>query len=137
MNDNTFSGGIALFRKMLRLLALPPVLLLLLFQVQAFAGVSGKISGVVVNAKTGEPIEGATVRVLGTDISTITDFDGEYFIINVPGGKYDVSITFVGYEPITGKDVRVLVDLTTPLDFEITSTPYVLDQPPIRLSRRT
>jgi len=124
-----FSGGIALFRKMLKLLALPPVLLLLLLHTQAFASVSGKVSGVVVESKTGEPIEGATVRVLGTDISTITDSDGEYFIINVPSGKYDIAISFVGFEPVTGKDVRVLVDLTTPLDFELTSTPYVLEQP--------
>ena len=125
------SGGIALFRKMLKLLALPLVLLLLLIQAQAFAGVSGKVSGVVVNAKTGEPIEGATVRVLGTDISTITDFDGEYFIINVPSGKYNISTSFVGFESVIGQDVRVLVDLTTPLDFELSSTPYVLEQPVI------
>lgn len=82
-------------------------------------GVTGKISGVVEDSETLEPIVGATVRIVGLNIATQTDVDGEYFIINVPSGKYDIAITSVGYETVIKKEVRVLVDLTTPVDFEL------------------
>ncbi len=98
-------------------LALPPL---------AFSGVSGKVSGVVVEAETGEPIVGATVQVVGTQIGTTTDIDGEYFIINLPGGKYDVTVNQMGYEPVTKTGVRVLVDLTTPLDFDLSMAPVAI-----------
>lgn len=94
----------------------------------AMAGVSGKISGTVVDVTSDEPIIGATVRVLGTSIVTKTDEDGEYFIINVPGGKYDLTVSYLGYESTTKKSVRVLVDLTTPVDFELSNSTVELDQ---------
>jgi len=91
----------------------------LAFAGSAMASVTGKVSGIVLDRGTGDPIEGATVRVLGTSIATTTDVDGEYFIINIASGKYDISVTTVGYESTVQKDVRVLVDLTTPLDFAL------------------
>ena len=101
----------------LRILVL--FVLVLITASKSNAGVTGKISGVVIDNSTGLPIEGATVRVLGTNIATMTDIDGEYFIISVPGGKYDIAATTVGFEPVVTKGVRVLVDLTTPVDFSI------------------
>lgn len=91
----------------------------ILFGMPAYAGVTGKISGVVSDAESEEPIVGATVRVLGTDLVATTDDEGEYFIINVPSGKYNISVTHVGFELVTKKEVRVLLDLTTPVDFDI------------------
>ena len=37
----------------------------------------------------------------------------------MPIGKCDLSVTFMGYKSITKQGVRVLVDLTTPVDFEL------------------
>ena len=105
------------------LLSMVALLTVLGFPADGMAGVSGKISGVVIDSVTGEPIVGATVHVLGTDIGTVTDIDGEYFMINLPVGKYDLAVQYLGYEPITKTGVRVLVDLTTPLDFEIAQAP--------------
>ncbi|MFQ5452653.1 MAG: TonB-dependent receptor domain-containing protein [Candidatus Zixiibacteriota bacterium] len=92
------------------------------------AGITGKISGIVISNKTGEPIIGATVRVQSTNMVTKTDIDGEYFIINIPGGKYDISVTNVGFEAIVKKEVRVLVDLTTPVDFTLKEETIVLGE---------
>jgi len=83
------------------------------------AGVTGKVSGAVEDGNTGAPVIGATVRVAGTSLATKTDEDGEYFIINVPVGKYDLVATHVGFETVTRKEVRILVDLTTPVDFNL------------------
>ncbi len=84
-----------------------------------WAAVDGKISGTVTDAQTGQPIVGATIRVVGTDVATKTDDDGEYFVISLPSGKWNISATHVGFEPITKEGVRVLIDLTTPVDFSL------------------
>lgn len=92
------------------------------------AGVVGKISGLVEDGKTGKPIVGATIRINGTSLVTKTDVDGEYFVINLPVGKYDISVTSVGYERIVHKNVRVLIDLTTPVNFEINQSTLQLQE---------
>ena len=94
----------------------------------ASAGVAGKISGAVTNKETGAPVIGATVRVINTNYVTKTDEDGEYFIINVPVGKYDVTVSNVGFETVTQEAIRVLVDLTTPADFIIVPTTVKLGE---------
>ena len=100
--------------------------LILCGSVTVQAKVTGKVSGVVTNADTDEPIVGATVSVANTDLATKTDEDGEYFIINVPVGHYDLVVSHVGFERMVKTEVRVLVDLTTPVDFEITVAPVEL-----------
>ena len=52
-----------------------------------------KISGTVTDAQG--PIIGATVRVVGTKIATVTDLDGRY-TLNVPAGA-TLSVNYVGY----------------------------------------
>lgn len=94
----------------------------------AMSGVSGKISGEVIDKTTGEPIVGASVLVLGSEIGTQTDVDGEFFIINLAVGKHDIRVSSIGYESITKMEVRVLVDLTTPVDFEINESTLELGQ---------
>lgn len=115
-------------KRLLRVFAAPVVFLLLITTAQVQAGVSGKISGVVEDALTGEPIVGATVRVVGLNLVTTTDDDGEYFLIDVPVGKYDISVTHIGFEVLVKKGVRVLLDLTTPLDFSIQQVAVELER---------
>ncbi len=105
-----------------------PLFLILIIASNIHAGVTGKVSGVVLDEKTDHPLVGATVRVIGTNLATKTDVDGEYFIINVPSGKYDVSVSSVGFEPVVKKEVRVLVDLTTPVDFTMKEQAIELGQ---------
>lgn len=54
-----------------------------------------KITGTVVD-ENGEPIIGASVKVQGTAIGTITNLDGE-FTLNVPKKKL-IEISFIGYK---------------------------------------
>ncbi|MCP4634545.1 MAG: TonB-dependent receptor [candidate division Zixibacteria bacterium] len=95
----------------------------------SFGSTTGKIAGVVEDAKSGMPIPGATIQLNGTESATQTDIDGEYFFINVPAGSHTVLVSIIGFQPIQKENVRVLLDLTTPIDFE-------LDQVEIPLKRR-
>jgi len=95
------------------------MILVVLLPLTVMAGTTGKIAGVVEDEKTGDPIPGATVRIRGLEIATQTDVDGEYFIINLPAGTYTITVSTIGFQGVEKQDVRVLLDLTTPVDFEL------------------
>ena len=92
-------------------------LLLILFNGQGFAGTTGKISGKIIDATTGEPLIGANVIIMSTNLGAATDFDGNYFIINIPPGKYEVKASIIGYNSVTNQNIQVSVDQTTKLNF--------------------
>jgi outer membrane receptor protein involved in Fe transport len=102
---------------------LTPFVFLLLFliwlPVAVFGATTGKISGIVEDAETGEALPGANVVLLGTSLGASTDLEGRYFIINIPPGVYNVQVSFIGYKKVTQSNVRVNVDRTTSLDFSI------------------
>lgn len=82
---------------------------------------TGKISGVVSDKATGEKIPFANVFVEGTTLGAATDLDGNFVIINLPPGLYNVTASVVGYQKQTITDVRVNVDFTTRLNFQLSS----------------
>lgn len=57
------------------------------------------ISGVVVTAN-GQVVEGATILIKGTSISTLTNEKGEYEI-KTASGKYNLIVTYMGYTSST------------------------------------
>ncbi len=70
-----------------------------LFATSANAQETATISGIVTDAATGDPIEGATVYYYGTPSGTVTtDADGHYSIdVNLPG-EYRIEAWAEGYE---------------------------------------
>lgn len=58
-----------------------------------------KVNGTVTSQEDGQPVIGASVLVVGTQIGTVTDVDGR-FSLTVPAGKSMLRITYVGMEPI-------------------------------------
>jgi len=83
------------------------------------AGTTGKISGVVKDAETGMTLPGANIILEGTMMGAATDVDGHYIIMNVPPGIYTIRVTMMGYQPKRIENVRVSIDLTTTINFEI------------------
>lgn len=59
------------------------------------------VRGVVADAKTSEPIIGATIVQAGTSNGSITDVDGNY-TITVPAGA-ELQINYIGYKPFVTK----------------------------------
>ena len=58
------------------------------------------VNGHVTDA-TGEDVIGATVRVVGQDGGTVTDFDGNFSLKANPGDKIEIS--FIGYENVVAE----------------------------------
>jgi len=96
--------------------------LLLLTSVSVFAGVTGKIAGVVLDAKNGEPLPGVNIVVDGTFMGASTDQDGYYVILNVPPGVYNVQALFIGYSTIEVSEAKISADLTTKVNFDMKET---------------
>ncbi|MDL1875974.1 TonB-dependent receptor [Cytophagia bacterium CHB2] len=85
------------------------------------AGTTGKIKGKVVDRESGEPLPSATVLIVGTSMGAAADLNGEFLILNVPLGVYQVKATFIGYREVTISNVRVNSDLTTEVNFSMPS----------------
>lgn len=86
-----------------------------------YSQTSGKISGNIKDKATGEALPFANVFVEGTSLGAASDLDGNYTIINVAPGVYRVTASVVGYQKQTVTDVRVNVDFTTRLNFELST----------------
>lgn len=82
----------------------------------AYAGQTGKISGIITDSDTGEPLIGANVIVNGTYFGAATDIEGYYYINNITPGKYTISATAVGYRKTIVEQVIVKIDQTTYMD---------------------
>ncbi|UCC80838.1 MAG: TonB-dependent receptor [Candidatus Zixiibacteriota bacterium] len=97
------------------------VAILLMTFSSAFGGTTGKIAGRVLDQESNEPLPGVSVQIVGTTTGAATNIRGEYFIINVPPGSHTLKASLVGYGPVEVKNVVVSVDLTTSIDFELST----------------
>ena len=57
-----------------------------------------KVNGTVVSQDDGEPVIGASILVVGTNVGTVTNTDGQ-FSLTVPAGKKTLRVTYVGMLP--------------------------------------
>ncbi len=94
------------------------VFILVLAQSIILSAQDGTLRGKVIDAETGEALIGATVVVTGTTNGTITDFDGNYTLMDMDPGTVSITIQYVSYEPQVFQDLDI-ADLTTnnPVDF--------------------
>ena len=86
----------------------------------ALAGTTGKIAGTVRDKTTRQGLPGVNVVIEGTSLGAATDPNGDYFILSVPPGNYKVTASLIGYGKLSQTEVRVRIDQTTPLNFELT-----------------
>lgn len=92
---------------------------LLILPVAAALAQTGKINGKVTDLSNGEPLIGANIIVVGTSLGAATDVNGEYTILNLSSGTYEVKASYIGYQTITKTNVRISAGLTTDLNFEL------------------
>jgi len=103
------------------------LIFLILFDISP-AQTSGKITGKITDASTGEPVPFANVVIEGTNYGAASDFDGTYLILNIPSGTYTIVVSYIGYVKTRTTNVKVLTDLTTSLDFVLTPTSVTLEE---------
>lgn len=89
-----------------------------------WAGTSGKIAGTVKEKGTNNPLVFASVVVLGQQLGAVTDADGNFTIIDVPPGTYQLQVTYIGYRKVKIEKVQVRIDQTTRLEIEVEPDSY-------------
>ncbi|MBX2974892.1 MAG: TonB-dependent receptor [Ignavibacteriaceae bacterium] len=102
----------------------PIILILVILSVLTgliHAGTTGKLVGKIKDGQSGEPLIGANVVIEGIGLGAASNINGDYVILNIPPGRYNVKFSFIGYESVTVSSVIVTVDQTTHLSVELNS----------------
>lgn len=73
------------------------------------------LRGMVTDAQTGESIPGVTIYIEGTTMGTMSDFDGKFSLPLNPG-TYDVRVSFISYETLSIKGLKIETGKITLLD---------------------
>lgn len=68
---------------------------------QAQPAPTGRITGRVIDAESGQGIAGVGVQVVGTTLGTMTGVDGRYVLGVVPAGTVTLQVRRIGYAPKT------------------------------------
>ena len=83
---------------------------------------TGKIAGQVLDAGNKQPVIGANVIIMGSSMGAATDIDGNYTILDISPGVYNIRVSAVGYRTEELHNLRVSIDLTTRADFSLTES---------------
>lgn len=85
---------------------------------------SGSLKGTITDGKSGEPLPFVNVLIenKGTQVAGgSTDFDGVYLIKPIEPGTYDVTFSYVGYQPVKQTGVVINGNKITFLDIKMES----------------
>ncbi|HEX2168269.1 MAG TPA: TonB-dependent receptor [Longimicrobiales bacterium] len=86
---------------------------------------SAVIEGIVRDASTGRPLQGALVRVVGSSRQDVTHEGGEFHLVSLPAGEHTVLVERLGYR----REVRELTlsaGETVHIEVEMTSSAIAL-----------
>jgi len=103
-----------------------PVLAALLVTPSLAAQQTGTVAGSVVAAEARTPLAGASVVIVGTARSVLTNAQGQYRL-SVPAGAHTVRARLIGYEAAEQR-VTVAAGQTVTADFKLAATPLSLNE---------
>ena len=95
------------------------VVLLFFFHFSFAGNSSGKISGVVIDKNTRQPLAGVNILVLGSKTGAASDEDGYFLIKNLPPGSYNLGFYYLGYKTILKSNIIVNPRRVTRLRLEM------------------
>jgi hypothetical protein len=100
------------------------IFFMLTFLPTALQAQAGKVTGKATDLQTGEPLIGANVIIEGTSLGAATNANGEYVILSVPPGTYEIKARYIGYREVNYQNIKVSVNLTTEVNFELPAEAY-------------
>lgn len=88
------------------------------------------IKGQVIDKQSELPLIGATVVLLDVEptLGTTTDLDGYFSLVDIPLGRYDVGVSYLGYEGITIPNVELTAGKEIYLEIGIEESIERLDE---------
>lgn len=90
------------------------------------------LKGKVINEQK-EPLAGVNLLIPGFEILTVTDENGAYYIKNLPPGTYNMTLSYIGYEPLT--QTILVQNGENELNFVLQEKTYQLDELIVKSTR--
>ena len=85
----------------------------------------GSVTGTVTNGATGRRLVGASVEIAAVRRSTLTDADGLFILRDLPSGRHELTISYVGLDPAR-ENLQVSAGGRQNLQVELTAAIYKL-----------
>ncbi len=85
---------------------------------ELFAQRDAHLAGHTIDKTTGAHLPYVAISIEGTNIGTTTDGSGHFILRNLPAGRQKVSVTLIGYKPIT-HEVEIVAGHTVEAHFEL------------------
>ncbi|MGJ8591321.1 MAG: TonB-dependent receptor [Aquaticitalea sp.] len=95
---------------------------------------TGSVKGTITDI-SGLPLAGATVHIKSINKGVVTDFDGNFSIENIEEGTYDLTISYIGYRPVT-QNVSVTSGNVTQFSSKLEESNSVLDEVILTASKK-
>lgn len=84
------------------------------------------IKGQVKDYESKEPLIGATVQIVGSSVGAVTDIEGNFQLMGVEDGIYDIEIKYVGYKTIVKRQIKIEDSRIVTMDFELKADTQML-----------
>jgi len=83
----------------------------------SYGDMINRVSGRILDARTGEPLIGASVMVKGSSIGTVADINGAYSLSIPPSGGI-LQVSFIGYRQVESPIARSQMDFRMEQDLQ-------------------
>jgi Ca-activated chloride channel family protein len=108
---------------------MPRIICLIAFLVPfGLFGQSGAIQGRIADAQTNEPLIGANITIDSSSFGAASDVRGLFLIQRIPPGVYTLKCTYLGYQPVIMRDVRVKATDTTKVEIRLKASSVQMNE---------
>ena len=89
-----------------------------------------RVRGTVIDEASRMPLVGANIQLLdaASFLGASTDVNGEFELNKVPVGRRNFQVSYLGYEPITSRDIIVISGKELVLEIELRESTTMLDE---------
>ncbi len=93
------------------------------------------LRGNVKDFDTNQPLAGATVQLVGTEKGTVTEATGAFRFHQLPTGRYNLSVSYLGYETVTVPEILLESGKEKVVEVRLKQAGRQLDAAIVRSSR--
>jgi TonB-linked SusC/RagA family outer membrane protein len=97
-------------------------------QVTPTTGRRARITGVVTDEASRQPVPGVNIFIVGTPITGTTGPDGRYVIASAPTGIFSIDARKLGFAPNRVENIRLIADSVRTINFTLNVSALRLDQ---------
>jgi len=97
-------------------------------EAQSQEHLKGVLRGEVRSYETEEPLPGATIVIIGTELKTVTNQEGSFIFKALPEGTYQIEVSLIGYLKSRRSGVKIKAGEVTELLIRLRASPIILEK---------